>query len=776
MKSFKALLRCSALAVLPLAWPAVSSAQVADPAAPAAATSPSEQSPAGQTTSQVTTDQAAPEQAGTGIDDIIVTAQRREESIQRVPLAITAISTTALREQNVQSLADVARIAPNIAISSSGYTAPTNALPVIYIRGIGQQDPSIYSDPGVPVYVDGVYVARSAGGAIDLPDIARVEVLRGPQGTLFGKNAVGGAVNITTAVPGATPGTRVDLSGGSYNLLELRGVTSLRLSDTLGLTAAFDGRRQDGFGDRLDIATGRRLGRLGDQRHLSGRLRARWTPTDALTIDLQGDYTHYRDTATPSQTRIVPSALLTLENTRVATPRGLTISQATTASGDYDNFSRNPQAVRDDLGGVSGTIAYEIGGATLKSITAYREATDIFARDVDAAAIVFFEASRRMHSSQFTQELQLVGNAFDGKLDYIAGGFYLHDSSRQFDSALLTPDLYAATGNTLAQDRARNYEDSQKTDSYAGYAQVTLHLADRLGLTAGLRYTDEKKRATVFVISPVTNIIYVPRQNLADRWTALTPRFALDFRVSDRLLVYASASRGFKSGGFNGRPSNLASLTTFNPENVWSYEAGIKSEFLDRRVRLNLAAFTADYSNIQLSRQAIINNVLISDISNVAASRIKGFESELVVAPVRGLELSAAAGYTDNTYTRVQPGAVVTAANKIPYAPDWTVNLSARYRADLGSATLTPSVNYAYRSATYTTPGNSGFSLLPSYDLVSARIAYAPKNSFWELSVFGTNLHDNRYKISIGDSNGVGLVYNVYGRPRELGVALGVHF
>lgn len=757
MGNFRALLRCSALTALPLVWPVASWAQVAAPPAAASASSA--------------------EQPATGIGDIVVTAQRREESLQRVPLAITAISNTALREQNVQTLADVARIAPNIAISSSGYTAPTNALPVIYIRGIGQQDPSIYSDPGVPVYVDGVYVARSAGGAIDLPDIARVEVLRGPQGTLFGKNAVGGAVNITTAVPGANPGTRIDISGGSYNLLEVRGVTNLRLSDTFGLTAAIDARREDGFGDRLDVVTGNRLGRLGDQRHLSGRLRARWTPTAALTIDLSGDYTHYRDTATPAQATIVPSGLLTLENARVATPLGLTITQATAASGDYDNFSRNPQAVRDDLGGVSATVAYQVGqGATLRSITAYREATDSFARDVDTAAIAYFEAYRHMHASQFTQELQLVGRALDGRLDYILGGFYLHDSSTQFDGVLLTPDLYAATGNNVAQDRARNYDDSQTTNSYAGYAQVTLHLADRLGLTAGLRYTDEQKRASVFVVSPVSNIVYVPRQALADRWHALTPRFALDFRVSDNFLVYASASRGFKSGGFNGRPSNLQSLTTFDPEQVWSYEAGIKSEFLDHRVRLNLAGFIADYSNIQLSRQTIINGVLISDISNVAASRIKGFEAELVVAPVRGLELSAAAGYTDNNYSTVQAGAVVAPNNKIPYAPDWTVNLSARYRARLGSGTLTPSVNYAYRAATYTTPNNSPFSLLPSYGLLSARLAYAPTNGFWEVSIFGTNLTDERYRISIGDSNAVGVVYNVYGRPRELGVALGLHF
>lgn len=746
--------------------------------------SPAPARPAGETRASDTAaapargdGQAAPQQQADdgGIADIIVTAQRREESLQRVPLAVTAIDGAALREQNVSSLADIARIAPNIAISSSGYTAPTNALPVIYIRGIGQQDPAIYSDPGVPVYVDGVYVARSAGGAIDLPDIARVEVLRGPQGTLFGKNAVGGAVNIVTATPGRNTGTDVTLTGGSYALYEARGVTNLALSDQLGLTAAIDAKHENGFGNRLDVATGRRLGRLGDQRHLSGRVHARWTPTPALTVDLSGDYTHYRDTATPGQSTIVASGLLNLWNARVGIPSGKPISQAVAASGDYDNYSLNSGAVRDDLGGVSGTIAYDLGGATIKSITAYREAHDIFNRDADSTPAVYLEVFRDMRSKQFTQELQLLGKAWDGRIDYIVGGFYLHDSATQFDNVILTPGLYPLIPDP-AQDRPRAYNDQQKTSSYAGYAQVTVRPIDRLGLTAGVRYTDETKDAIVGVVSPQSGIVYVPTQNLSGRWKAWTPRFSADFRVTDTVLAYVSASRGFKSGGFNGRPSNLASLTTFSPESVWSYEAGIKSELLDRHVRANLAVFRADYDNIQLSRQTIIGGVLISDISNVASSRIKGVEGELVVIPARGFELDGAVGYTHNEYTQVQAGAVVTADNKIPYAPEWTVALSARYRAELGSGTLTPSINYAYRSSTFVTPNNSAVSLLPGYGLLSARLTYAPQGGRWDLSVFGTNLTDKRYLISVGDSTGIGVVYNVFGRPREIGATLGVHF
>ncbi len=722
-----------------------------------------------------------------GIADIVVTAQRREESLQRVPVAVTALDATALRAQSIVQLSDIARVAPNVAISSSGNTAPTNALPVIYIRGIGQQDPAIYSDPGVPVYVDGVYVARSAGGAIDLPDIGRVEVLRGPQGTLFGKNAVGGAINVVTLTPGRNPGTNIDLTGGTYRLYQLRAVTNIAVNGQLGVTAALDAKHKNGFGDRLEFGTGRKLGRLGDQRHLSFRARARWAPTDRLTVDLSGDYTGYRDTATPGQGQLVPSGLLNLQNAIVP---GSPVTPARVASGRYDNFSLNPARVRDRLGGGSTTIAYDLGGATIKSISAYRKAHDIFSRDADGAPAVYLEAFRDQRSAQFTQELQILGKAWDDRVDYIVGAFYLHDRSRAFDRALVTPQLFGARGGVfgaptasqpplaLAQDRARDYADRQTTNSYAGYGQVTARLTDALGVTAGIRYTSERKRAVISSVSPASGIVYVAPTLREKTFKAWTPRFAINYQFSDRVLGYVSASRGFKSGGFNGRPSNLPSLTTFAPERVWSYEAGLKSEFLDRRLRVNLAAYRADYDDIQLSRQIIIGGVLVSDILNVDKTRILGGEAEVTLIPVPGLELGVAAGYTHSEYTRIAPGqGAVTPSGKIPYTPKVTANFSARYRIDLGSAgSLTPGVNYAYRSSTYTTPINSSFSFLPSFSLLSGRIAYAPEGGKWDVSLFGTNLTNKRYRISIGDSNGIGLLYNLFGPPRELGATVGVHF
>ncbi len=712
----------------------------------------------------------------TGIADIIVTAQRRDESLQRTPVAVTAISAAELRAQNVNTVTDLARIAPNVTISTFSYNAPTNTVPIVYIRGIGQQDPAIYSDPGVPIYADGVYVARSAGGAIDLPDVQRVEVLRGPQGTLFGKNAVGGAINVITRTPGSIPETRLWVSAGSYKYREGRGYTDLRLTDTLAATLAFDLKREDGYGKRLDRA-GNELGRLGDQRHFSARARVRWTPSDALTLDLSADHTRYDDTAAPSQSLVITTSnILTQYNSRVGRLNGTTVTQQFAGSGRYDNYAENPSPAIDKIDGVSATAAYDFGGVTAKSITAYRVTRSRFARDADSGPVNYFEVSRSGRQRQFTQELQLSGKAFDDRVDYILGVFYLHDNSYENNTLFVAPGLYAAS-RIINFDISRNYFDTQITNSIAGFGQATWHVVPGLNFTAGVRYTKDKKDATVFVDSPDSKILYVPTTALSDSWKAFTPRFALDYQVAKNVLVYASAARGFKSGGFNERPKDLNALTEFFPEALWSYELGLKADLFDRLLRTNFALYRSDYTNIQLTRQVLIAGQAVSDISNVAAARIQGFESEVTLAPVRGLLLSANVGYTDTKYTKLQPGAVVLAIDKIPYVSDWTVNLSGSYRLDLGaSGSLTPSVNYAYRTSAYVQPRNTDFSYLPARGLVSGRLTYALPGDRFEISVFGTNLTNKRYLQSVGDSSGAGNVYLLYGRPREIGVQIGAHF
>jgi iron complex outermembrane receptor protein len=382
-----------------------------------------------------------------------------------------------------------------------------------------------------------------------------------------------------------------------------------------------------------------------------------------------------------------------------------------------------------------------------------------------------------MRSRQFTQELQLLGSLFDNHVDFILGGFYLHDRSSQLDTAGVLPRLFQATRNP-GTDISRTSSDRQTTESYAFFGQATWHIVEGLNLTAGVRYTHDGKQAVIGAFSPESGITYVPPTAFDDSWHAFTPRFALDYRINSNVLLYAAISRGFKSGGFNGRPSNLASVSTFSPETVWSYEAGFKTDLFDRHVRLNAAGFIAEYQNIQLQRQILVPGTgIVSDIRNVAASRIKGLEGELTIIPVRGLELTASGGYTTNRYTSIQAGAPVTAAGVIPYAPKWTYTFAARYAIDLGAAgTLTPSIDYAHRSRAFVTPDNDPHGIIPAYGLLSARLAYVPRNSFWEVSAFVTNLTDNRFFLSKGVSSGIGVEYQLLGPPRRFGATVAFHF
>lgn len=711
----------------------------------------------------------------TRLQEVVVTAQRREEALQQTPIAVTALDAAGLRENNINTIADVANLVPNLAISSSGYTTPSAALPVLYIRGIGQQGPAVYTDPGVAIYVDGVYAANSVGGAIDLPDIARVEVLRGPQGTLFGKNAIGGAINVVTQVPGQNPQTDLEVSTGNYDLAHIRGFTNQAISDTLGVTAAFDIKRQDGFGWRLAYPSDERLGRLGDQDHMSGRLKARWTPVERLAVEVSADVSRYRDTATPSQTIVVPAANLTKWNNLVGAPLGLTYSQADAASGRYDNFAENPQPVDDNIRGVKTTLEYDLGWGKLKSITAYRDASDSFSRDTDGSPIVYFEDTRHMHSRQTTEELQLLGNLFDSRLSYILGAFYLHDNASQQDVFYAMPGLFTADPNRNGSENvSRDTKAQQTTFSRAAFIQGTWHLTDQLGLTGGVRYTAETKQATVFEQSLETGTVGLPNVHATGHWPATTPHASLDYQITPDTLAYISATRGFKSGGFNGNASNLAGFVNFQPETVWSYEVGLKSEFFDHHLRANLAAFRANYDNIQLN---LIQNG-VNTVFNAEGARIQGYEAELTAIPFGRLELFGTIGYVDDKYTKIQPAiTLINYGNTIPYTPKYTESVGARYGLKLGDyGSLTPNVNFSYRSSTYTQPNNTAASYMQGYGLLSARIEYVPQRGNWDVSVFGTNLMDKRYVISAGDSTGSGIIVHLYGAPIEYGVHFAVHF
>ena len=712
------------------------------------------------------------------LGDIIVTAQRKSENLQRTPIAVTALSADDLRAKSTQSFSDLAKSVPGLSISSASTTAPGGALPVVYIRGIGQQDPSIFQDPGVGIYVDGVYVARAAGAAIDLPDIGRVEVLRGPQGTLFGKNAVGGAINIVTRDPTKNWTGQLDGTGGSYDLVNLRGYVSGPLSDTIGVSLAADFRNEDGYVDRLAYPSREKIGEQGRERHRSVRGRATWEPIAGLKVDLSADYSHYHDTSAPGiGTLTAPTAVYTLWNNLVGIPSGLPWTQANTNTGDkYKTFATGPNFANDDIYGFSGTLSYGLGDATIKSITAYRHMKEAYSRDSDGSPVNFFNATGFHKLKQFSEELQLYGHALDSKLDYMGGLYYLRETGNEQDFADVAPGLYTATHNP-ALEIGRLYGVGVLTNSYAAFGQTTFHFNDKLSATVGIRYTSESKSDDVSSFGVESGILYVPPTHVSDRFKAWTPKFGIQYQATSNILFYASATKGFKSGGFNGRINTLAGLTEFNPETVWSYEAGIKATLADRRVRINLAGYHMDYSNLQLAYFILTSTGTVTAVSNVAAAKLNGGEAEITLIPTTGLEIGGSLSYNSNNYTDIQPGAQVVKGDKIPYVPKWQGSASIQYTAELGGGRqLIPRLDFSYQSKSFAVISNSPVSELNPRGLLNARLTYRPSSKRWSIAGYVTNLTNKFYYTSAQDNTTASLLYRLVGRPREFGGTVGFKF
>jgi iron complex outermembrane recepter protein len=710
--------------------------------------------------------------------EIVVTAERRSENLQTTPIAVTALSADALRSQSVSQFSDLARTVPGLSISSASTTAPGSATPVVYIRGIGQQDPSIFQDPGVGIYVDGVYVARSAGSAIDLPDIERVEVLRGPQGTLFGKNAVGGAINIVTQTPSDVPTGSLDATIGNYNLVDLRGLVSGPVATDLAGGLALDAKREDGYVDRLSYPDRSKTGTEGGVDHLSGRTRLHWTPMEDLSVDFSADYTRYQDESAAGLTTVYPpTSIYTLWNTLVASKGGLTWTPADAETGGkYSTFATGPNFADDHIYGSGIWLSWKLPWATFRSITAYRYAHETYSRDSDGSPADFFSATGYHQTSQYSQELQLLGSSFEDRLKWISGLYYLHENGQESDLAIIAPGLYTETHNT-SLELGRLYGIKTTTDSYAGFGQATFYITRALGLTAGLRYTSEPKSAVVSSFGTESGILYVPPTAVSKTFSSLTPKYGIQYQVDPNVMLYASATKGFKSGGFNGRVSTLAGLTTFAPETVWSYEGGVKSTLLDNRLRINLAGYYMDYDNIQLAYFILTPGGVVNAVSNVAAAELHGVEAEVAAVPVSRLRLAASASWEDNYYTNIQPGAQVVKGDKMPYTPKWTASFSADYAFILpGDATLTPHVDYSFKGRTFAVISNSFPSELSAYSLVNARLTYAPANDHWSLAAYATNLTNRYYFTSAQDNTTASLLYRLLGRPREFGLTLHIRF
>lgn len=742
-----------------------------------------------------------------GLAEIVVVARKRTERLQDTPIAITALAGEDLAARGANSLADVASFVPNVSMYTAASGSGGGANLSVFIRGVGQSEFLFTVDPGVGVYVDGVYYPRSVGSTFDLLDVERVEVLRGPQGTLFGKNTIGGAVNVTSAKPNGDTRGFVEITTGSFNRLDVRGAFETALvPDLLAMKLSASSQNRDGYGKRVDYFTGETVSRPGDIGQAATRLDLRFTPSPDVIVDIAADYSRWRQGAVPEKLLSFDpdlSTVATLWNAFVASP--LPMSAAFVSPDRFTTFGTGPDRNDLDMWGVSGTINWDLSdNIAMKSVTAFRRMKAHFGRDGDGSPLNYVSTDNRQRQRQFSQEIQLIGTAADERLKWVLGGFYFDEYGHDTNNVILASGLFDAfealpgpidgsplnaptapggAGNPInvALDLDFDVLNKIRIKSYAAFGQATYALADDLNLTVGARYTHERKDYTLQHLRIASGVPIIPLTTVGKSWNSFTPMASIDYRISPALMVYASASRGFKSGGFNGRPTvDDTPPVPFNPEEVTAYEVGFKSDLLDRRLRFNVAAYWNDYTDIQLSRvKANDAGVLVLDLGNAGDAEVKGFELELQAQPVPALMLTAALGYTDFKYTKLADGVTdITLNTRQPFVPTWTGSGSIAYTVPVSaSSNITLRGDLAYKSRAYLDPTNVPILAQNAFALINTRISYSNDDLGLEVAAFVTNLTDKTYLGGgVSAETSFGHTEGFYGRPREWGISVRKNF
>ncbi|WP_292064935.1 TonB-dependent receptor [Brevundimonas sp. UBA7664] len=724
---------------------------------------------------------AAPQEAA-GLDDVIITARRTEESVQTTPLSVTAFSGEALERQGAQQVTDLQGAVPNLNIvQGRGSSNATN----IYIRGIGQPDALQTFDPAVGVYVDDVYYSRIRGTQFDLLDLERIEVLRGPQGTLYGKNTIGGALKLVSRRPGQEFRARGSVAYGDYDMIDIQAAVSGPLSDTMafGLSALHSERG----GYVTNPTTGEEY---NDKNTNAVRGTFAWDPAANLRIDITGDYSH--DDAGLTVGQATNSLIGFSGQTIVAVPLPLA---------EY-NFQTEvdpdlPNETRLESRGVSASIAYDFSDSlTLKSITAYRRLNTDDYIDFDATAEEVSSALVAVDQDQVSQEFQLTYES--GPLTAVGGLYYLKETIDSHQEAyaddLLGP-LFLNSGFL------RTVDDTLETTSQAAYGNLTYALTDAFRISGGVRFTEEEKdydrtTSTFYSLLPGFNATY-PFAPPVAKFDDTSVMVSADYQPTEDILMYARYSQGFKSGGYNGRANSPTESTAYQPETADSYEIGVKTTTWDNRFRFNIAAFQTRYENFQARVSGLdvdpITNLPLAVLSviNAGALDIFGFEIESAVAVTDAFSVDAQIGYLDATYDEFADARFTStggsrAFQEPAFSPTWTARYGAQYVIEMpggGDITLGGAAKYRSRMALTVdnTPTNSTVELpgmfQDAYWLYDARAVFNDASGRYSIGVYGQNLSDEVYKTDAQEFSSVGSIRTAYyGAPQTWMIKLSARY
>ncbi len=743
------------------------------------------------------------------IEEVVVTARKREESLQDIPLAVTAIDSSQLDISGAVDISDIQSQIPSLTTYAA--RGSSNTL-TSYIRGVGQSDPLYGFEPGVGLYLDDVYIARPQGALLEISNVERIEVLRGPQGTLYGRNSIGGAIKYVSKDIGSEPEGKIQVTAGSYGRKDISGTYATPLiEDELFARVSLLSNSHDGYGKNRYTGSA-----LSDKQVLSGNFALQWEPSDDLSFRLSGDTT--KDTSAPrggqrmqvntAEARVqaiqggaTPTGISLLGPTYTlssldafATTNGLTNLPASKKR--YDTNSGLKKPVNDTTTkGLSLIIDKMLNDEwDVKSITAYRKGNTDTTIDFDMGPLPIADVYAKYHDDQLTQEFQF--NYDNGDDWQVVTGIYYIDAKAGAEGRnnLLLLSSNSDTipaGSTALLSIYNGGKGEVKTTSASVYGEANWQFDEKWGLTFGGRFTWEKKEADIFsanyaddtysALSPfIANVTEFKDDHT---WKNFSPKVGLDYQFSDATLIYSTISQGFKSGGYNVRARadlDPTSTRPYDEETVTAFELGVKTSLTDYTT-LNAAYFYSDYKDIQISVFKTINSQFFGDIQNAGRGVIQGLELELSTLLTDNWTVGGNAAYIDAKYKeyRDASGNNIASQQKFTNTPEFTATLNTIYDHSLGEhGNLMAYASYSYRSEVYPTTDLSEVLKQDGYGLVDASLTWRPYSGDWTVALEGKNLTDKEYRTSGYDTRSgySHTIQGFYGAPRTYAMKVGYEF
>ncbi|MDT0575379.1 TonB-dependent receptor [Croceicoccus sp. F390] len=727
----------------------------------------------------------------TRLDEIVVTAEKRSASLQSVPLAISAVDEALIEARNITSADQLGAIAPNLT-TTTGPNSTSHL--IIHIRGIGESEPVLTNDSPVSIYIDGVVVGRSTGSVFDIVDLERIEVLRGPQGTLYGRNTTGGAVNFITRKPSREMGVRAMASYGNFEAVQARLSVDTGDIGESGLKATFSyfHKQRNGYVDDLNAPDKRDPGAYNGE---AARAAVLFDKGGAFTGLYTFDWTESSSVSPASQLAVVnPDQLAYFSQSPAFGGTGLV-----GPSLERLDFIRSEGTFIDDTTqSHTLTLETELSDAlTLRSITGFRKwDNDTLNTDLDGNAglaglvvspgppsvrpVSLFGADKFDRQHQWTQEINVLGQIGD-RLDYVIGGFLFDEEASERNPQRFTVVRDIPDVGLVGINLENPLEYSTRNRSLAGFGQVTFELTDSLSIVGGARYTKDEKR---LIQSGPANFV----RDLQRSFDSFNYAGTVQFQATPDILVYGRVASGYKAGGFNPRSINDG----YEPEEVTNYEAGIKSELFDRRLRLNLVGFYSKLDDKQLNQFVAGAGGASSITINAGSGTFKGVELEFDAVPFEGFRVNGSFGYTDrdfDTFLVFDPavGEIVNVADEAQYSysASTTGNVGAQYTVgEMLGGQLSARLDYLYRSkVNYNVvprfSPNDAIIASPGVGLLDGRISLSaiPLGGVEaQISLWGKNLTDEEYRISGIDFGSLGFATNTYGVPRTYGVDLRIEY